>query len=599
MSSLLDHLDRFSYTAQAIQSSARRASSTAAATPYVRAVLHTPLGDLARDVDASELGLFTLVPHPDSHGHTSTAAADGDSNAAIARKNEIARVEFPGATPLRRPHTEQGGTRREKEPEVYAEAAMKYLDRYQSIRPMPRARQEVESIIERLRVLRNEIAQLNSAVDQSAQSGIVTEPTARDEEKRIQELHFKIKQMKARKEVLLKKQKFSSQSTGSKASKSDDKEEADFWSEPNPRKKARQSLLIPKLASAGVGGRAGADDSLLLDAHIGSEMGAMGLLGDVSMDSLADAQTPLPAAFLATRKSEEKPALPKTEGKQLDPTLVPLPSPSPSPLLAASHLPSPPEILHSSRSTNLAGDDADDEDERTIILEKPPAAATPPPVLPSSPSRTMSSPRRIPTTPPRSKEGTYPETPGRTPGMTATPGTGKKAHMKITTDVERIAAKIWSTVGDVIMPGHPFSTAAAATTNKPPRAKETIALLQNLSSKTPPPPSPATSHSSFSLTTTTRPDPSQPTAHQILTAHLLLALLAAAPNHAMPLAQAKATLAATGIGASSAALSPLESNLGFLVGGQALETRALYGCVAKRLLKIDRSGREQIVKFNL
>lgn len=125
MPTLLDHIDRFAYTANAIQSIAKGASQPLP-TPYVRAVLRTPLGDLARDVDPSELGLFTLVPN----ASTPTATGD-DSNASAAQKNALTRVEFPGATPLRRPAGTAKHARREndKEPEVYAEAALKYLDR--------------------------------------------------------------------------------------------------------------------------------------------------------------------------------------------------------------------------------------------------------------------------------------------------------------------------------------------------------------------------------------------------------------------------------------------------------------------------------------
>lgn len=55
----------------------------------------------------------------------------------------------------------------------------------------------------------------------------------------------------------------------------------------------------------------------------------------------------------------------------------------------------------------------------------------------------------------------------------------------------------------------------------------------------------------------------------------------------MPLVRLKEALSAksagTGIGA---------------VGGSGV-TRPIYGCVAKRLLKIDRGGGEQVVKFDV
>lgn len=123
------------------------------------------------------------------------------------------------------------------------------------------------------------------------------------------------------------------------------------------------------------------------------------------------------------------------------------------------------------------------------------------------------------------------------------------------------------------------------------------ALLQNISSQQPSPTSPST-HSTLSLTTHTH-DAHHLTTQQILTAHLLLTLLAA-PDQALPLNKAKEALAARGLGAPAPAPGTTAFSLaGLGAGGQGLESRALYGCVAKRLLKIDRGAREQIVRFNI
>ncbi|KAK0485657.1 hypothetical protein IW261DRAFT_739447 [Armillaria novae-zelandiae] len=53
-----------------------------------------------------------------------------------------------------------------------------------------------------------------------------------------------------------------------------------------------------------------------------------------------------------------------------------------------------------------------------------------------------------------------------------TPGTN--ARLRVNTEVERIVAKIWATMGDVIMPGHPYRTAGDG--SKPPRAKQTMCV---------------------------------------------------------------------------------------------------------------------------
>jgi hypothetical protein len=77
-----------------------------------------------------------------------------------------------------------------------------------------------------------------------------------------------------------------------------------------------------------------------------------------------------------------------------------------------------------------------------------------------------------------------------------------------------------------------------------------------------------------------------PTVQQVLTAHLLTMLLSAAPQYALPLNQVKENLA---LKAKTSGIS---------IAGQGT-TRILYGCVAKRLVKIDRGGREQIVRFDV
>jgi hypothetical protein len=143
------------------------------------------------------------------------------------------------------------------------------------------------------------------------------------------------------------------------------------------------------------------------------------------------------------------------------------------------------------------------------------------------------------------------------------------------------------------MPGHSFDV-SGLTSAKPPRAKETMsastlvhsilftdsnsrAHLQSMSTQTPSLGSPSTS--SLSSLATGGP-PTQPTAQQILTARMLLVLLDSPPSYSIPL------------NALKDALSKGEGNA---VG----VTRPIYNCVAKRLLKIERGGGEQVVKFDV
>lgn len=108
------------------------------------------------------------------------------------------------------------------------------------------------------------------------------------------------------------------------------------------------------------------------------------------------------------------------------------------------------------------------------------------------------------------------------------------------------------------------------------------AHLQTIAALTPTPASPSTTVSSLAA-------PTAPTPQQILTAHLLLTLLASGPHFSMPLNKVKEALAAK---------ASTSGGAGGVLGGQNT-THALYGCVAKRLVKIERGGGEQIVKFDV
>ena len=104
-------------------------------------------------------------------------------------------------------------------------------------------------------------------------------------------------------------------------------------------------------------------------------------------------------------------------------------------------------------------------------------------------------------------------------------------------------------------------------------------LLRMLASKTPAPLSPTESSlSSFSAALTPR---DEPTIQQVQTAQLLLALLMAQPSCTLPMNRLKDIMTGN-VGANGAP-----------------HTRALYACVAKRLVKIERGKGEQSVKFDI
>lgn len=134
---LSDHVDRLSQLATSISLKATSEDNAfnpinrpSVAGPFTRAILSTSLGDLIRDIDPSELGLFTLVQQPQP-GSAPAAVRGHEGEAGGSSAGEITRVGFVGATPLRKPPMRKDGTQqaREHEPEVYAHAALKYLDK--------------------------------------------------------------------------------------------------------------------------------------------------------------------------------------------------------------------------------------------------------------------------------------------------------------------------------------------------------------------------------------------------------------------------------------------------------------------------------------
>ncbi|OCH86353.1 hypothetical protein OBBRIDRAFT_838235 [Obba rivulosa] len=473
MSGLPESIDRLSQLAQSIRSNAiatasTHASSPASAGPFTRAVLYAPLGDLIRDIDPAEIGLFTLVQP------ASAIAADPD--VAAHAPHEIARVQFPGATPLKRPPAPRPGTHdaqraREHDPEVYTDAALRYLDRYQSIRPMPRASEQALRIAEQLDAVREDIRTLSERLQHAMQHAAPTPAAASaavtlaEEERRIREAQARIAELKKRKAALTERRQTPHTTPCPPLV---DTHEESFWATPGG---AARTLHF-------------GSDSLLTEQVD---------LADVSLESFA---TPLPTRSHKPQRDLEMPS---------------------------------------------------------VVLE-----ASPEPEAPTMADREIGAPDTPRPDPP-------------TPAVSPPEKASQEQGIKVTPELELIASRIWATIGELLMPGHALDVS-------PPRATETIAHLQTLAAATPAPASPLSALSSLA----SAPAPNgAPTAQQILTAHMLLALLAA-PGHSLPLNTLKNALTAHAEG----------------LPGQG-PARPVYGCVAKKLLRIDRGAGEQVVRFDL
>ncbi|KAL4080233.1 hypothetical protein V8B97DRAFT_718024 [Scleroderma yunnanense] len=542
MPSLSDHIERLTTTARAIRASAAAIipsedNPSAQTGPFTRAVLDTALGDLIRDIDASELGLFTLVSPP------STDIRKQPENGP--RKGEITRVGFPGATPLRKMPTRRDEMMKPKEfePEVYARAALKYLDRYQSIRPMPRARAQVIALIGQLDEIRANINHLNETIQELTSLGLATAPETQissvaEEEERINGLQNRLAELRIQKESLLQANDLKPRTKPLTCPKSKlphpqlsdseaDPQEDAFWF--TPATPARTLRFTDKL----------------MDEEVD-----FGEVSTISFDSPGPAAPRSVFASLATGKSPDNEDL--ADVTTPDDSIFGLGVQRDDVSNEKSQ-----DAFDGEGEEHVSSQlDVSEDEEQTVVLKK--FAPTPPPQLPDDPSSQPAS-------------GAYSGSSDPPVEVQfANEPAPKAPKVRVTPELERIVAKIWCTVGDIIMPGSSYSNDV-----KPPRAKETLAHIQLLATQSPSPQSPTTSsHSSF-LTSTSASATSGvvtgPTPHQINTAQLLHALLTA-PNHAMQLNKLKEA-----------------------IGG----TRALYACVAKKLVRIDRGGGEQIVLFDL
>lgn len=537
MPSLSDHIEHLTTTARAIRASATAIipsedNPSAQIGPFTRAVLDTALGDLIRDIDTSELGLFTLIPA------TNADVRKQPENGA--RRGEISRAGFPGATPLRKIPTRRNEVLKPKEfePDVYARAALKYLDRYQSIRPMPRARAQVIALIEQLDQVRASIKHLNETVEELTSFALATAPETQissvaEEEERIDGLQNRLAELRLQKESLLQandlqpRNKSSISCSQSKpphprpsATESDPHEEA-FWF--TPATSARTLRFSEKLMDEDVD------------------------FGDVSTISFDSPGPVAPRSVFASLAT----------GRNLDDDDIDI-----APTADSVHqqgdvsdeqgegapFNGENEEEYVSRQVDIS---EDEDEEQTVVLRK---------VAPSPPSQ-------LPDDPPPPTSGTHSGSNEPLVDIQSTTEQAMKASkMRITPELERIVAKIWCTVGEIIMPGNSYLKDV-----KPPRAKETLARIELLAAQSPSPQSPS-SHSLSSFTSSSSSGVATgPTPHQINTAQFLHVLLTA-PNHAMQLNKLKTA-----------------------IGG----TRALYACVAKKLVRIDRGEAEQIVLFDV
>jgi hypothetical protein len=405
-------------------------------------------------------------------------------------------------------------------PEVFAEAALKYIDRYAEIRPMPQVRSRVVTMLEQLYQLQEEIRSLNDTLKDMEALAPTSDPLSSKshvagEEKKLRELQARLEQLQKRKLTLQSKRPVASDPVEDNPpdplrppnSALSDPQEETFWTTPGDRS-------------------------------------AMNFKGEQLIDEDVDLSN--------VTSSFSTPVVPfKPPVARVAPSYATVyeeeqgPTEEPEDSSALENTFDHTTAAHDSNTENV--ERADDQ---------PLPQTTGEPSIPGVDS-------------------------GQSDISTMgarTPRAHSAKKIRVTGDVERIVSKIWASVGDLIMPGSHFSTSGTSGA-RPPHAKETIAHLHTLASQDPLPASPTAS----SLSSAAAPSAQSPTSQQVLTARLLLALLEAAPYFALPLAKVKEILSANASVATMAGAS----------------NRVLYGCVAKRLMRIDRGKGEQTVRFDV
>lgn len=504
MSSLSDQIDRLSRSTKAIKTTTAqialprgsfKLSDIGVAGPFTRAVLETYLGDLIRDIDASELGLFQLT--------NSSEPSDTENDVPRFKPSELARTEFGSATPLKRIVTRRDeSTRLNAEPEIYAHAAMHFIDKYDPIQRMPRARSQATAILERIGDVRQNIRALLQALDQQVkhEDASSIKSLIEHEEDFMDEIRTKIAELKQRKNAALDWQKPAVIALGTP--------------------EVELNLSKERLNSTSATRVLHFTDNLLEEVINPGNLANISVAGHLGENDLSPYPISQSTPSLQQILDNEKPlAVQKqhnTENEQ--------------------------DVDHATIESGVQG--------RSLSTNQP--------GQPCGLGSAIASPSTSP-----SESSNY---------------IGQTDN-----DIESITRKIWEKAADILGPFDQSDRRGFGKhANNVPGAKQILARLELLSQSDIPQDS---VHAATEASTSTATSV-QPTGQQILTAHFLLVLFSEAPHYSVPLNKIKELLAAKASGNASVTAAQGTS-------------RIIYGCVAKRLVKIDRSGREQIVKFDV
>ncbi|KAG5653618.1 hypothetical protein H0H81_011844 [Sphagnurus paluster] len=402
---LSDQIDRLSRNTRAIRGIAAQTASSHL-TLFTNAVLSVPLGDLIRDIDPAELGLFSL------------------------QSSQPTRAEFTGATPLRKQRDDVHKTN-EIEPETYAEAALKCIDRYHTIRPMPRGQSQINTILERLALVRDNIQNLSDTLRQAQSTQERSLKSLIDEEEeRIRNLQVRLKQLNERvRHLIIFRPPFYLRLSRKNNAQKPLADRRLAGVRPTPKTKPPPPPLSPQeddfWNTPAVGARTLRFTDNLMDEQVD--------LGDITTSFISPIHYSKPGAL----------SPPVRDDSFVQDPLVPLSFERNDDDDEKGHLEEEKDI------SELDG-------EKKIVLQN------------HFPEPDITEPGCSPA--PKPQEVAH-ET--NMPAVLNTPD-ASTVKVKVNSEVERITARIWTTIGDLIMPGHPFDTSSHGLGAKPPRAKETL-----------------------------------------------------------------------------------------------------------------------------
>ncbi|KAG9105442.1 hypothetical protein FRC07_009278 [Ceratobasidium sp. 392] len=534
---LLDSLSRLSLSTDDIFTTANR--TIADVGPFTDAVLGQHLiTDIIRDAEEGEQTLFTR------------RTVD---SAGVRRGVDVRPIPVPvpvvGAGVGR---TLAGiGLEKEADVDVLLGAALKIVESYGS---MPRAKGHIEQLHDRAAEVRSRISLLEDELEELKTASVAlpveAEPSLRDEEASVVRFEAQLAAARRKRDALRdqlqsKKRARTLHNTGHTISTPT----AAARTRTRPGAAAAAVAVnskIPNPFLSRITAKSDPDATTNISVHLTG--------GESAAESLVDERPPMWAddSILSNAGNETREEGEEDEGEGV--------------------IPSDSIWERDGEEDDVGGEEA------TVVLAIPPAVEISPPPSPkrttAPPLRTRSSAASIGgSEPARAVPAPAPApTPVAAPVKPAVevkskPSSGSATSVKITPEVEANTALIWSTVGKVIAPSSNYGADSPA-----PGAAETISILQSLASQ-PFANAPSSPSSASTLQNPAEPAPAQ----TILTAILLLYLLREGPS---PLPAVRS------------ALAEKEGD-----NAAGLGIKALYACVAKKLLKIDRKGREATVRF--